>query len=339
MLARGVICRLAATDVPKTSTQDLPHLAHFLHQSLLRRNAIPLSTARALTRAFKVAVAQSRRSYATTATTKRATKASTGTVKRTVKSAAAKKPAAKKKTVAKKPAAKPKSRAAAKKKATPKKRATKKTVKPKPKTKRVRKVLTEEEKLALRIKKLKVTALREPVGRNTISAYNAFLAEKSKGHAGEEMKTVWKTIGDEFKKLTPAEREHFNHLANETNIAREAEYKAWVRSHTPDQIRLANNARNLLKKLLPSKNNSSPPHTQIILDDRRTTRPLNAWVLYYRERVTSGDFKGIAVSESCKLISKEWKALTVGEKQKYEDASKADNARYHKEVERVSKTA
>jgi hypothetical protein len=129
-------------------------------------------------------------------------------VKKAVKAAVAKKPAAKK------PA--PKKRAAPAKKAAPaktparkpaaKKPAAKKAaVKPKPR--RVKKVLTPEEKEKVKIRELRVKALKEPVSQIPVSAYNAYVAEKASGKNGGEPQGRIADAARAFKSLTPAEHE------------------------------------------------------------------------------------------------------------------------------------
>ena len=105
-------------------------------------------------------------------------------------------------------------------------------------------------------------------------------------------------------------------MAAERNEARAAEYKAWVESHTPDQIRIANNARNLLRRKLAGKlkGNAKPGHTQLIVDERQVKRPQTAWSFFFAERQASSDFKSIAIAERAKLIAGEWKALSADEK-------------------------
>jgi hypothetical protein len=213
MLARSTLGRWAAA---KTSTRDLPQLARFVHRTLLARNVADLPVARALSRAYTAAL-QSRRAYATTTA---ATKP-TATVKRAVKAQAASKAAPKKKATAasktaKKPArkaaatkAKPKTRATAKAKAKPKKKAAPK--KPAAK-KRVKKVLTEEEQLKLKVRELRKVALKEPEGvsRHPPSAMNVYVAENMKGAGDGTPGAVpdrLKAVSQAFKNLTPAERE------------------------------------------------------------------------------------------------------------------------------------
>lgn len=106
-------------------------------------------------------------------------------------------------------------------------------------------------------------------------------------------------------------------MAAERNQARVAEYNAWVQSHTPDQIRIANNARNLLRRKLAGKlkGSNAPAHTQRIEDERAVKRPSSAWAVFFGERVSSSDFKSIARKEATDLIAGEWRALNASEKQ------------------------
>jgi hypothetical protein len=109
---------------------------------------------------------------------------------------------------------------------------------------------------------------------------------------------------------------HYNHLANEQNVVRLAEYKAWVRSHTPEQIEAANRARSQLRTKLKDKTKGGkvPHHTAKIADDRQVKPAVNSYALFFKERFSTGDMKGINVGEAAKIISAEWKALSAGEK-------------------------
>lgn len=201
MLSRGALCRLAA-NAPKTSTHDLPRLSHHLQSSLRSTHGLSPRAFYALSRAYKAALSEYRRSYATAAATKPTTK-----VKRDVKKAAAKKPV--KKPAAKKAATKKPKKAAAKK-AKPKK---------KPVAKPKRKVLTPEQKEKEKLANLKREALRAPVARSPVNAYATFIAEALSGNGAVAGKI--RELAPKFKNLTPAEREasHFItcRVANPTN--------------------------------------------------------------------------------------------------------------------------
>jgi hypothetical protein len=234
-------------------------------------------------------------------------------VKKAVKTAAAKKPAPKKTTTTAKKAA-PKKKAATK---TAARRTAKKPAAKKAAPKRPRVKLTPEEKQKAKIRDLRVKALKEPVTHRALSTLNAFIAETTSGKGTGRAK-----VGDAqkaFKNLSPAELEHYNHIASEKNAARRAEYEAWIKTYTPDQIRIANNARAQLRKLLADTYKTKPAHTDKLLDDRAVKRPTSIFATFVKERHASGDFKNINLQDAMKLIANEWKALSAGEKQKYQD--------------------
>lgn len=123
----------------------------------------------------------------------------------TSKTTAAKKPAPKKTTPKAVPKAKSKAKPRIKAKPKPVKKKKAKP-KPKPKPKKPKKVLTEAEKKALTLKKLKVTALKTP---NTVAptAWAVFLAEKLNAvdgtTASRNLGGIAKEASAEYKQLTP----------------------------------------------------------------------------------------------------------------------------------------
>ncbi|KAE8453708.1 hypothetical protein EG329_009219 [Mollisiaceae sp. DMI_Dod_QoI] len=237
------------------------------------------------------ALFQSRRSYATT--TKAAPKS-----KSKSKSTTAAKPKTKKAPV-KKAVKKP----AKRKRPVLKKKPVKKPVKPK-------KVLTEAQKENIVLKKLKTTALTVPTFKPA-TAWLVFATERVKEQT-KNTKTgaapVMKGIAENYKSLSPSELESLNHAANQNKAANKIQYKQWVESHTPDQIREANNARRLLKKKL--KSNGYPP----IQDSRLPKRATSARFLFIQDRYASGDLKSIGFTEAAHLLAKEWDALPASER-------------------------
>ena len=105
--------------------------------------------------------------------------------------------------------------------------------------------------------------------------------------------------------------QHYNHLAHQATEAAQAEFKRWVESHTPEQIQLANRARNQLRRKLELK--YTHKYSQI-KDERAVKRPATAYIQFSVNRQASGDFKNIGVAERAKLIGQEWKALSESEK-------------------------
>ncbi|EPE31573.1 HMG-box [Glarea lozoyensis ATCC 20868] len=232
------------------------------------------------------------------------------------------------------PVKKPKKKIASK--AKPKPKAKPKAKKPAKQKKRgltdLQKIHLERRKKATQLIELKALALSAPKPLPH-TAWQVFLTETNtlKGPStlaeqGEKMKNA----GVKFRDLSPAELEFYNHKANEAKSANLVEYKKWVQSFTPDQIRLANNARRMLNKRI-----SKPTRLVLIHDDRIPKRPANANGLFLKDRYASGDFKGIPMGESMKLVMAEWAALPPAEKKVYEDRRSAESQRYQQEFKTV----
>lgn len=112
--------------------------------------------------------------------------------------------------------------------------------------------------------------------------------------------------------------QHYNHLAHTAREAAAADYKRWVESHSPEEIKLANSARKKLRKVDDKK---SPKKWSAIEDERLAKRPVTSYVHFSISRQASGDFNNIKIGERAKLISQEWKALDAEEKQVSDDVS------------------
>lgn len=110
--------------------------------------------------------------------------------------------------------------------------------------------------------------------------------------------------------------QHYNHIANQNKAANQAAYKQWVESYTPDEIQKAQKARSRLKILVRqnSKTKISSAALGPIKDDRQVKRPSGPYILFFKERVESGDMKDIAFVDAPKLVAEEWKNLSQGEK-------------------------
>ncbi|OCK86376.1 hypothetical protein K432DRAFT_399340 [Lepidopterella palustris CBS 459.81] len=332
MLARGVLCRLAA-DVPKTSTHDLPQLRRFVQRAILSRNATSISSNRALSHTCKLALPSSRRSYVTATKEAPKTRVKKTTTTTTTKKAAPKNTVTNLKTTVAKKKTAPKKKKKPKAKAAPRK---KRALTEKGKERKAKEDLRDS------IKEYKKKALVEPKPRPT-TAWMIFSAENlCSATPGSPRNTteVLKAAAEKYKSFTPAEMEHYNHLVNENKAANEAEYKAWVLKHTPEEIRVANSARVQLRRILgkPSKTAGStrhrfPPHTTKIVDERQVKQAVSPYILFSIERHSSGDMKNIPMTEASNLILSEWKNLSASEKKKYEDESVANLAKYHKDYE------
>ncbi|KAF1989244.1 hypothetical protein K402DRAFT_390824 [Aulographum hederae CBS 113979] len=314
MFSRSLLSRLAA-EVPTTSTNDLARLSQRFPTLALSSPRLQLLNPR---RALSACIA--RRSISAAAQ------------KTPVKKA----PAAKKTTTTKKPAAKKTTKAktttkaAAKKKTTTKKAAPKKKAAAKKPAPKKKKVLTERQKaLAERkqarddLKALKEAALEEPKNQPS-TAYQIFLGDAiKKSGGGQKLGDVAKVATQDYKNISPAERESLNHTAASAKAANIAAYEKWVLSFTPEQIRLANNARRRLRTKLPktkSGEKRSGRGLSPIRDPRQVKRPQNAYLMFVQERYQTDDFKGIAFADAAKLLREEFGKLGAADLKKYEDA-------------------
>lgn len=195
MLASGLL-RAVAVTAPKTTTSDLPQLARLFQRLAVSRNA---AVAPVAARELSAAIADFRRSYATTA---QATKP-TRTVKKAVKTTAAKKPTpTKKKTTAKKAAPKKKkAKAKAKKRAAPRK-------------KRAKKELSVEEQEKQTIRDLKRKALSPPNGNmRKLQAIHIIMKELHAATKGISLTDARREAESKMAALSPAELEVRFHFA------------------------------------------------------------------------------------------------------------------------------
>ncbi|KAI1263098.1 hypothetical protein F5Y18DRAFT_429570 [Xylariaceae sp. FL1019] len=139
-------------------------------------------------------------------------------------------------------------------------------------------------------------------------------------------------IREEYKTISESEKQRIDDIVEHKQLTTAALHKAWVESHPPQDIRLANNARRLLKKNhnFPIKGTFRPIH-----DDRLPGRPLNSIALYNKARWASGEFNSMAGPSALQKIVSEWRNLTPAEKQPYEDLAKSSMEKYHKEMSHI----
>ncbi|KAI4248096.1 MAG: hypothetical protein L6R40_001185 [Gallowayella cf. fulva] len=246
-------------------------------------------------------------------------KASTAKLTASKAAAAPQDPAAEKTKAKGRPKAKSKSTSKPKSKSKPRTRAkstkarkkpAKKPAKAKAKPAKKKKAVSPEKKNRIEIKELKAKALTPPK-RTAVSAFSVLLAEKQKelrqavSKEGISVATQCSTI---FRSFSPEQREHYNHLANQNKAAYESTYQEWIRSHTPTQIHEANKARKLLRSRTSSRS------WQKLHDERQVSRLRGGYISFSIQRFRSGDFSGMRVSESSKLIGAEWRGMSESDK-------------------------
>lgn len=151
---------------------------------------------------YRNRVAVAFRGYATATATKK-----TPAKKTTTKPAAS----STKKTATRKPAVAKKAATKAKPKAT--KKATK--AKPKPKAKKAKKVLTPEEKAAAKKRELREASLiKEQPAKLPHTSWLIYSTEQGRGKSyGKDIGTTVRVMAEDFKKLSPAERQVNSHPA------------------------------------------------------------------------------------------------------------------------------
>lgn len=91
-------------------------------------------------------------------------------------------------------------------------------------------------------------------------------------------------------------------------------YKAWVESHTLDQINAAINARLRLKREF----NYPKGSPKSIKDERLPKRPISAFAYFTKAKWAAGDVKeggNRAMAASAAAISADWKNLSASQRQ------------------------
>ncbi|CAI7666871.1 hypothetical protein PCG10_001916 [Penicillium crustosum] len=195
--------------------------------------------------------------------------------------------------------------------------------------------LSEKQKEALKakqqrahIKELKATALVRPK-RLVTSAYGLAMTEKLQEVKGQyPVKEAWSIGVQHATSLSPQEKERLQAQVDANRAANAAAYDAWVKSHTPLQIKDANTARLTLsrigKKTYPA-----------IKDDRLPKIPQSAYIIFVTKRMETLNYEGKSVTEAIKVISAEWTELPQSEKDHYHKLQVEDRQRYEKEHQEV----
>ncbi|KAH7330278.1 hypothetical protein BKA65DRAFT_554265 [Rhexocercosporidium sp. MPI-PUGE-AT-0058] len=174
---------------------------------------------------------------------------------------------------------------------------------------------------------LKAVALTDSPKTKPSTTWRVVLAEAVK--PGMKASSLARDAASKYKSLSPAELESYNHIAAQNAAENKAMHKKWVESYTPDQIRLANNARRALRLL--AKDHKRVKSLPAIEDERQPKGRASARAIYCGDRWASGDFKGISLSDASKLLAKEWDALPSSDRQAYQEREIADKQRYVKE--------
>ncbi|KAG9246326.1 hypothetical protein BJ878DRAFT_497611 [Calycina marina] len=238
-----------------------------------------------------------------------------------------------------KPTQKPKVKLAKGKKSATKKTKKKKVVKKvakNPVKKKVKKALTPEQALNKDIKELKVQALNPPKPKPS-TAWLVVCDEVRSQDPHTIGTASMKNASARYKSLTNNEIAEYNRIASQNKVTNNIAFKQWIESHTPDEIRLANNARTQLKRKTSKKPGAKSLAWPLLHDDRIPKHAKTPWLLFSVERWASGDLAHVPMLEAQKIISKEWQGLSGAEKKKYLDQSQSERTRYVAEYKTVFK--
>ncbi|KAI3329155.1 hypothetical protein HD806DRAFT_274364 [Xylariaceae sp. AK1471] len=207
-------------------------------------------------------------------------------------------------------------------------RTTKAKAKPKPKP------ITEERKGILERRALKEAALFTEPKPLPDRPWRLFVAESSSGKAdGQTAPQRMPSLAREYKELPSYEIQRLESTAAQNRLNNAAAYKAWVESHTPEEINKAMVARRSLKK----KYNIPKGFSKPLHDERQPKRPATAFGLFTKARWASGEYSRhtTPMTETSRGIAREWRNLSLAERQPYADLAKSNHEGYEKAVRAV----
>ncbi|KAI1356506.1 hypothetical protein F5Y01DRAFT_79302 [Xylaria sp. FL0043] len=230
-----------------------------------------------------------------------------------------------KKTSAKKPVKKSTAKPKAKAKAKPKAKAKAKS-KAKPRATRAKKPVSEERKGVLERQALKRAALFEEPKTQATQPWPLFVTEQTQGRKGAIVDKMAE-LSREYKALSSSELQRLKSKVEQAKASNEVSYKAWLESHSPQEIYEANLARKTLKR----KYNFPKGPVKILPDHRLPKRPSTAYALFTKARWASGDYSGEnGLASKAPAIAQEWKKLTPAERKPFEDQAASEAESYSK---------
>ncbi|KAJ6131178.1 hypothetical protein N7523_001638 [Penicillium sp. IBT 18751x] len=204
------------------------------------------------------------------------------------------------------------------------------------KVKKPKKQLTDKQKedkakraRSAQIKELKVLSLNPPA-KLTASAWPLGVKEMYESvnsGSGTSQEKLTEAI-TKLKALSPEEYKKLEEKAAKNRATNAANYEAWIKTHTPKQIKEANSARRSLSRLQKKR-------IALLEDDRLVKRPRTAYFFFMLERIRDGDLKGKRGPDVTRIVGEEWSKLTEYEKQPYKNKQAEDRTRFEREYKEV----
>ncbi|PYH90631.1 hypothetical protein BO71DRAFT_402010 [Aspergillus ellipticus CBS 707.79] len=178
----------------------------------------------------------------------------------------------------------------------------------------------------LLVKQLKEAALSPPKKAPTYYAIAVenYLEALRANPQGLSRQEIFTTAAHQATNMSGAEREKYEAASASQKEAYPKALQTWLESHTPLQIKQANEARRRLAKIQNKR-------IALIPDSRRVKFPQSAFFYFVRERRASGGLTGLSIGDASRQMSSQWKEFTAEEKQKYVQAHEADMQRYIRE--------
>ncbi|KAI0137001.1 hypothetical protein BJ170DRAFT_38741 [Xylariales sp. AK1849] len=199
----------------------------------------------------------------------------------------------------------------------------------KPKRTRSAKTLSPEKQARKKRVDLKARALFTEPKQLPSTPWLVFLGEATKGHKLTDSLGGKSTEASAaFKSLSSSELSRLQSTVEQNKLANAAAHKAWVESHTPEDIAQAIKARHTLAREFnyPKKKKTS------IRDERQPKRATGPFGYYTKARWASGDFANSKLVDVARAIGQEWRSLSEAEKEPYRNLGESEKHRYEKDV-------
>ncbi|GKU01470.1 hmg box protein [Fusarium langsethiae] len=197
--------------------------------------------------------------------------------------------------------------------------------------KKPKKEVDPEKLKKLEIKEVKKWALKEKLPQLPASTWILYTFENRGSNLGAGGITQQTTaMAEKFRQLGQSEIDDLTVRAAANREKNQENYKAWVETHEPARIHLANKSRRRLAFL------TGKPEKPIT-DERLPERPKGSYAMFVTENHSR--FASAGRHEVFKLLGEEWKQTSAAEKARYEEKAAEDYVKYKAEMEKVEARA
>ncbi|KAF5986833.1 transcription factor A, mitochondrial [Fusarium bulbicola] len=200
-----------------------------------------------------------------------------------------------------------------------------------PKSKKTKKEVDPEKAKKLEIRELKKWALRDKLAMLPATTWTLFTSENQGNLSGSGGITQQMTeLSEKFRQLSESEHEDIHRRAAANRQKNLATYKAWIETHEPARVYLANKARRRLAFL------TGKPVKQIS-DERLPLRPTGSYSLFLVDNWSK--IQAETSQSKFKEIGESWKDVNPTEKALYEQRAADSSVKYKAEIEKLDARA